>query len=221
MTEDEEGVYRTLLPTVTEYKEYNSDLMPLRVLEVFKEAQKTKAMTGYEVWHQCKQVEKDPLLVGYKAESTDDWTMMATRNVKHFMIARWGEILEEFAILKTRAVDVLKSRKKARHQQNIYEAKDAIANSNLEMAAIDHLPDVDILKDAPEGRRGNLSIQALQRMQNRAIGRVMDQWVPMPAMPGVDSVQTMESGVAFQQKLIQAQMATTPSIFIPMPKELQ
>lgn len=99
MTAQEKWVYELLLPIKTKLKNYEDGAIPLRVLQVAAHAAKLIEGRGGEcnlyVWHPQNADYKDPLLV---LREGGDWTAQ-----KYWILARWGEELEEFAVMANRA----------------------------------------------------------------------------------------------------------------------
>lgn len=104
MTAQEKWVYELLLPAKTKLKNYEDGAIPLRVLQVAAHA--AKLMEGrlgefnLYVWHPQNTDYKDPLLV---LREGGDWTAQ-----KYWILARWGEELEEFAVMANRAKELYK-----------------------------------------------------------------------------------------------------------------
>lgn len=105
MTAQEKWVYELILPVKTKLKSYEDGAIPLRVLQVAAHA--SKLMEGrsgvYElyVWHPRNADYKDPLLV---LREGGDWGAQ-----KFWILARWGEELEEFGILANKAKELYKN----------------------------------------------------------------------------------------------------------------
>lgn len=93
-TAREHAVYQALLPTVEEIEKFDSETIPLRVLETVSEASKMEVYQGFLVLH--ARGGKDPLVVGYLQGDR-------YQSVRWHMIARWGDVLEAFEILAERA----------------------------------------------------------------------------------------------------------------------
>lgn len=106
MTAQEKWVYEIILPAKTKLKNYEDGAIPLRVLQVA--AHVSKLMEGRSgeytlfVWHPTNADYKDPLLV---LREGGDWGAQ-----KFWILARWGEELEEFGVLATKAKEIYKQR---------------------------------------------------------------------------------------------------------------
>jgi hypothetical protein len=115
MTAQEALVYSTLLPSVTQLKNYSDGPIPLRVLQIAAHAaeclEQHIGTTTLYVWHPANADVKDPLLVACKG--SNQYT------TERYILARWGTELEEFGILQERAKQVLI----AKRQQEIAEAE--------------------------------------------------------------------------------------------------
>lgn len=96
-TQLESWVYGTLCPEQTKLKDYSEDPIPHRVLERAAYAEKSGLFTkGLYVWHQAGAI-KDPVLVGYDSDGFY-WTRSSA-----FILARWGEELDELSTLVEKA----------------------------------------------------------------------------------------------------------------------
>lgn len=92
MTEQEVAVFGTLCPAQTPVEQYSEGPIPLRVLQVIAHAK--GLFDSLEVWHP-KGIDRDPVLVGVKGN-----TWSGTK----YILARWGEELDEWPALLKRAV---------------------------------------------------------------------------------------------------------------------
>jgi hypothetical protein len=116
MTATEAYVYRVLCPEVTPLKTYKRSPIPLRVLQVAAHANSLGIFKELRVWDRASPAVKDPVLVGVITHPQYDWM-----DNKFFILARWGEELEAFAVLAKRAFD-------AKREQFV-ESLQRIANS--------------------------------------------------------------------------------------------
>ena len=105
MNQEEHDVYRIILPRTTALREYGSGAIPLRVLQVAAHVKQfPEIVTHTDVWHP-EDVRLDPLLVGERREGY---------SVKdRFILARWGEVLEPFAVLRAKAVTLYRRKYEA------------------------------------------------------------------------------------------------------------
>lgn len=92
MTMEEGVVYGLLCPAMTDLKNYAETQVPLRVLQVAAHAR--EHFRSLMVLHPLG-IEKDPVLIGCKGETyqRDQW----------FILARWGEELDEWPVLVKKA----------------------------------------------------------------------------------------------------------------------
>lgn len=97
MTKEEAFVYRVLCPKQYALKEYSRTPIPLRVLQIAAHANGLGLFKKLVVWDVADVEVKDPVLVGIMPDAEYSWMD------KHFILARWGEVLEAFATLRTRA----------------------------------------------------------------------------------------------------------------------
>jgi hypothetical protein len=96
MLKEEVNVYEMLCPKKSPIAKYTSSAIPLRVLQCAAHAKQMKPELNLYVWDRDSAVENDPVLVAEIGESYS----VKTR----YILARWGEELEAFAVLFTRAV---------------------------------------------------------------------------------------------------------------------
>lgn len=104
---DEALVYGQLCPQKTALVDYDFSPIPLRVLQIAAHAKGLGMFEKFEVWSAQGQI-KDPVLVAYE---TDQW------NAVPFILARWGEVLDEWAILVANAVAICKDTLRASLQK--------------------------------------------------------------------------------------------------------
>lgn len=113
-------VYRTLFTQKTELERYSDGPVPLRVLQIAAHAKEVLGCTLI-VLHPSNADIKDPVLIG----EVGDW-----RDKKTYLLARWGDALEEFSVLAGYAVERLK--KKA--MSDLVEAQEKLAMSAENMS---------------------------------------------------------------------------------------
>lgn len=97
MNMEEKAVYETLLPTKIKVWQYSASPMPARIMELAQEL--AGDFKEIEVWHQRSEV-KDPILVGIR-NGENSWERSC------FLIARWGEELLPFSVLREKAKAIL------------------------------------------------------------------------------------------------------------------
>lgn len=99
---DETFVYRTICPVEVSLAQYEASPIPLRVLQIAAHAKSLNLYKGFWVWSQAG-AEKDPVLVASDKEK--DWD-----KGEIYILARWGEELETFAVLLERAVEMVRKK---------------------------------------------------------------------------------------------------------------
>lgn len=99
MTKDEGIVYGFLMPKKTEPAKYSDGLIPIRVLQVLQYAKSLDFFTSFEIWHPENADIKDPLLVGVVETKTQNSWGVGT-NYERYLLARWGEPLDTFEVLR-------------------------------------------------------------------------------------------------------------------------
>ena len=102
ITKEERFVYGELCPEITEIEDYRGEAIPVRVLRVAK--QYRPEFARIEVWHKASANVKDPVLVGVMKDPESTWR-------EHiYILARWGNELEDLAILKAKAIQQWKDK---------------------------------------------------------------------------------------------------------------
>ena len=96
MTAEEAFVYRQICPATTNLREYAESPIPLRVLQVAAHAD--DYFQKLEVWHVEGITVKDPVLVGVTKDPKATW------REARFILARWGEVLDEWPALDRKSV---------------------------------------------------------------------------------------------------------------------
>lgn len=96
MLDEEFHVYGALCPEKTKLCYYKSSPIPLRVLQIAAHA--SEFFPHLEVWDKESSDVKDPVLVATNGK--DSWQSGFAR----YILARWGEVLEPFHVLKQRAI---------------------------------------------------------------------------------------------------------------------
>lgn len=104
MTAAEAFVYEQLLPVKTKFHKFGDEAIPLRVLQVAAHALTLFDKDGVKgdlmVWHSRNADIKDPLLV---------LSIQNGSTTERFILARWGEILENFTTLTAKAKELWKA----------------------------------------------------------------------------------------------------------------
>lgn len=115
---EETRVYETLLTSKCKLNEYAESVIPLRILQVAAHASEYPQCAYLQVWFNPSM--KDPLLIGRKEQYGGD----------AYILARWGEILEAFPILKKKAIEKLLPAARVAFQK----AKSELAQYEIEIA---------------------------------------------------------------------------------------
>lgn len=121
MTAEEEFVYRIICPKETKLGAYADSPIPLRVLQVASHA--NELFDKIVVWHRASPAIKDPVLVGYKKNPTRSW-----HDGDLFILARWGEILEEWPMLLKTAMAAWRES----YRGQLVEIKSQVASKLIE-----------------------------------------------------------------------------------------
>lgn len=120
MTQEEAKVYALLFPEHTAVRRYSEQAIPLRVLQVAAHADAGGWFDEITVWHQKAYVVKDPLLVGMR-KLNGGW------QATPFILARWGEALDELPALAARAA-------KTWQRQTIEKLESIVAKAQTDLA---------------------------------------------------------------------------------------
>ena len=104
MTNIEDMVFRELFPEITEISKFDSEIIPVRVLELAGEAMDSGKFLKLEVWH--SQTRKDdPVLVGVVGKmAPQTWDANYVTREASYLIARWGKALLPFDQLQSEAI---------------------------------------------------------------------------------------------------------------------
>ena len=105
MTKQERWVYELILPSKTSLGSYADQAIPLRVLQVAAHVAKLiedRSDCALFVWHPENADYKDPLLVLREGSEYGKNT--------HYILARWGDELEEYGVLCTKAKAIYRAK---------------------------------------------------------------------------------------------------------------
>jgi hypothetical protein len=131
MTAEERFVYGVLCPVKSPMERYNRTPIPLRVLQIASHAKGLGICDHLEVWDAASPAEKDPVLVGLCGPNYSP--------TKTFIFARWGEELETFSTLVSRAVEV-------KRKAIVGKLREIAASIPGEIAKAESRSDAEILK---------------------------------------------------------------------------
>lgn len=96
MEADEQFIYRQLCPQRGTLEKYSAGPIPLRVLQVAAHAKSLNFFETLEVWARESAAVDDPVLVGIHKPAGASWGR------ELFILARWGEALDELpAMMKS------------------------------------------------------------------------------------------------------------------------
>lgn len=103
MTLFEVDVYSLLFPEKSKVEEFETEIIPIRVLSLLKEAKDSEFFIKFEVWHSSTKKE-DPILVGVTGKlDPQTWNQHYITDAQHWLIARWGDALLPFDTLREQA----------------------------------------------------------------------------------------------------------------------
>jgi hypothetical protein len=115
-TKDELFVYNTLCPEKIPVERYTASPIPVRVLQVIAHAKSIEMFDRILVWDKESVQMKDPVLVG---EIGNQYAS----DKKQFILARWGEELDEFPYLLKKAAKIHKDKILAKYREIMVKAK--------------------------------------------------------------------------------------------------
>lgn len=92
MTQEEDRVYSVMLTGKCSLNQFEESVIPLRVLQIASHAEQFPETRHMKVWYSPSQ--PDPILVGMQSEYSGPT----------FILARWGDVLDSFHIVKQKAL---------------------------------------------------------------------------------------------------------------------
>lgn len=101
MKADESIVYQTLCPQRFKVEDYSVQPIPYRVLKLISDCRDNGWFAALQIWDAEQAVVRDPVLVGF--------TKNGYAQESPFILARWGEHLDEFPALLKQAVEKIGS----------------------------------------------------------------------------------------------------------------
>ena len=104
-------VYEVLCPSKMLIKDYNKTTIPTRVLEIAGLCFMKEYFGKIEIWYDDKA--PDPIVVGCDGEDK-------------YILARWAAEIEEYAVLRKKAIERKSREMKAKLEQSLYEARTAL-----------------------------------------------------------------------------------------------
>lgn len=105
MTKQEGLVYGVLCPVKSKIEQYSDGLIPVRVLQVAAHACDLGFCDRLEIWHPESADIKDPVLVGIKSVKG-----MFGHDTERWILARWGEELEDISTLAILAAKIVREK---------------------------------------------------------------------------------------------------------------
>ncbi len=101
MKADESIVYQTLCPHRFKVEDYSVQPIPYRVLKLISDCQDNGWFLFLQIWDAEQAIIRDPVLVGF--------TEKGYTQESPFILARWGEHLDEFPAMMKQAVEKINS----------------------------------------------------------------------------------------------------------------
>ena len=115
LSEEQERIFAVLCPQRTDVKKFSRQPIPLRVLALVSLCYDKIYFPHFEVW---SDKESDPVLIG---KSSNDW------QAKKYLIARWGNELDNFTKLKEKAFQKKRITTKATLEKEIAEKQSLLS----------------------------------------------------------------------------------------------
>lgn len=132
MTLVEVEVYSLLFPEKSKVEEFETEIIPIRVLSLLKEAKDSAFFIKFEVWH-SRTKKEDPILIGITGKlDPQTWNPTWVSNAQNWLIARWGEALLPFDKLCEQAKKVWTDEQKMSLEKEISEKQQKLSNIKLE-----------------------------------------------------------------------------------------
>ena len=122
-----------LCPTVVNAEDYAASPFPLRILEVIGNCKKFNFFQTVEIHDVESSTVKDPFVIGVTYPVDNSW------NKTRYLIARWGNVLEDWSTLLIRAC-------KTHRESLIKQAEEAKVNIVKDLAALPLLTDSQLAK---------------------------------------------------------------------------
>jgi len=115
-------VFHVICPITTRLENYNSGIIPLRVLQVAAFCKENHLFDWMEVWHP-KDAKLDPVLIGcVKHPSYDNVAQ------EQFLLARWAEAWKDFDVLALEAKEIIRAKLKSALSKSKAEVDAALAS---------------------------------------------------------------------------------------------
>jgi hypothetical protein len=92
MTDAEQAILASVLEMHEDYKNFEGEVIPLRVLSLIALCEKEKYFDRIQIWYSRKQ--KDPIVIGMVYDSEDSRQKKYSWNMLYHMIAEWGPKLK-------------------------------------------------------------------------------------------------------------------------------
>lgn len=89
MTEAEREIYGKVLDRHSDYKSFDGEVIPLRILSLISLSEKEKYFDEIQIWH--SRTVKDPLVIGKRYDSDADREEKRSWNMTYYLIGAWGE----------------------------------------------------------------------------------------------------------------------------------
>lgn len=118
-TQEEIVVYRALFPRSVRLEDFESEAIPLRVLDVIESAKSSARFDTFQVWCPEEAKVSDPVLVGITTrKNPGGWNETA-----YTLLARWGSSLDEWPAMLKQARKTLEAKVKREASELLAKAK--------------------------------------------------------------------------------------------------
>ena len=112
MNQSYQNVFKTLCPVAVEISKFNKMTIPLRVLALIALCREKEYFGNLQVWDDEQDL--DPIIVG--CDGSDK-----------YLIARWGDELEEFGVLRAKAIELKSQQRENQLNKSILEDRQKLA----------------------------------------------------------------------------------------------
>lgn len=132
-TEAEESILGAILDRHTDYKEFDKEVIPLRVLSLIALCEKEKYFDKIEIWHSTRT--KDPIVVGKKYSTETDRQEKRNWNMDVFKIAEWGPKLKSLAELFPAWIEYETAKLKDSYDWNVRQFNEKVERFRFQISA--------------------------------------------------------------------------------------
>lgn len=134
-TSEQRVIIATLCPIAVSYEKYQRSKIPLRVLQVISQVREANYFAEILIYDKQSELIKDPFLVGFRIEGA--------YNYFPHLLARWGDELDSWQVLKKKATEIIVERKKLYKKKILSELDLGMSNASRITLRSFELPDIN------------------------------------------------------------------------------